>query len=129
MPVAAPSDQVTVPAHPLAVKVKVDGEQTERLAGGVIIGGAAFGLLRNTEIVLLNSLETNKSGLLSPSKSAILVLKAVELIEKSTLLAKELLVKLPIEAVLRNKDILFAKVTNKSGLLSPSKSLMLTLLE
>ena len=48
MPVAPPSDQVTVPAHPLAVNVKVDGEQTERLAGAVIVGGAVDGLLRNT---------------------------------------------------------------------------------
>ena len=39
VPVAAPCDQVTVPAQPLAVSVKVDGEQTTKLPGGVIVGG------------------------------------------------------------------------------------------
>jgi len=41
VPVAAPCDQVTIPAHPLAVSVSVEGEQTERLVGGVIVGGSA----------------------------------------------------------------------------------------
>ena len=54
MPVTAPSDQVTVPAHPLAVSVKVDGEQTERLPGGVITGAAVDALLCNTEINLIS---------------------------------------------------------------------------
>ncbi len=41
-PVLPPCDQVTVPAQPLAVSVRVEGEQTERLIGGVMVG--AFGL-------------------------------------------------------------------------------------
>ena len=37
-------DQVTTPAHPLAVKVKVEGAQTTNGFGGVIVGalGLAF---------------------------------------------------------------------------------------
>ena len=45
MPVTAPSDQVTVPSHPLEVSVKVDGEQPERLAGGVIVGAFGFNFI------------------------------------------------------------------------------------
>ena len=40
-----PFDQATVPAQPLAVSVSVDGEQTERLAGGVIVGAAGLALI------------------------------------------------------------------------------------
>ena len=43
VPVAAPSDQVTVPAHPLAVNVSVDGEHTTSVEGGVIVGALGFG--------------------------------------------------------------------------------------
>ena len=42
-PVAALSLQVTVPAHPLAINVKLEGEQTTRLTGGVIIGAVTIG--------------------------------------------------------------------------------------
>ena len=45
VPVAAPCDQVTVPAQPLAVRVSVEGEQTERLVGGVIVGGFGLALI------------------------------------------------------------------------------------
>jgi hypothetical protein len=45
VPVTAPSDQVTVPSHPLEVSVKVDGEQPERLAGGVIVGAFGFNFI------------------------------------------------------------------------------------
>ena len=39
-----PFDQLTVPLHPAAVSVSVLGLQTDRLAGGVIVGalGLAF---------------------------------------------------------------------------------------
>ena len=40
-----PFDQTTVPAQPDAVRVSVEGEQTERLAGGVIVGGFGLALI------------------------------------------------------------------------------------
>jgi hypothetical protein len=45
VPVAAPSDQVTVPAQPLAVSVKVEGVKTAKLVGGVILGALGFALI------------------------------------------------------------------------------------
>ena len=45
VPVAAPCDQVTVPAQPLAVRVSVEGEQTVKLTGGVIVGVAGLALI------------------------------------------------------------------------------------
>ena len=38
-----PFDQVTVPAHSLAVSVSVDGEQTDKVTGGVIVGADGVG--------------------------------------------------------------------------------------
>ena len=52
VPVAAPSDQVTVPEQPLAVSVKVDGEQTTKLPGGVMVRGGDISALRKTETVV-----------------------------------------------------------------------------
>ena len=40
-----PFDQVTVPAQLLAVRVSVEGEQTEWLTGGVIVGAAGLALI------------------------------------------------------------------------------------
>ena len=48
-----PFDQVIVPAHPLAVSVSVDGEQTERLTGGVIVGAAGLALISSPLIAEL----------------------------------------------------------------------------
>ena len=53
MPVANPSDQVTVPPQPLAVSVKVDGVKTERLAGGTILGAFGFVLISRPVIAEL----------------------------------------------------------------------------
>jgi hypothetical protein len=55
VPVATPSDHVTVPAQPLAVNVKVDGEQTERLAGGVIVGASGFAFISRPVTAVLAS--------------------------------------------------------------------------
>ena len=39
-----PFDHVTVPAHSLAVRVCVDGEQTTKISDGITVGGLGFGL-------------------------------------------------------------------------------------
>jgi hypothetical protein len=52
VPVAAPSDQVIIPpVHPFAVSVSVEGEQTERLGGGEMLGGNAW-LIVTTVVAL-----------------------------------------------------------------------------
>ena len=56
VPVAAPCDQVIVPAQPLAVSVSVEGEQTDKLTGGVIDGAAGFALISRPVTTLLASL-------------------------------------------------------------------------
>ena len=50
-----PFDQVIVPAHPLAESVSDDGEQTERLTGGVIVGAAGLALISSPLIAELGS--------------------------------------------------------------------------
>ena len=50
---AAPCDQVTVPAQPLAVSVRVEGVKTERLAGGVILGALGFAFISRPVIAEL----------------------------------------------------------------------------
>ena len=55
VPVAAPSDQVTVPAHPLAVSVSVKGEQTESVAGATTVGTGGFALISNPVTAVLGS--------------------------------------------------------------------------
>ena len=55
VPVAAPCDQVMVPAQPLVVKVNVDGEQTTKVAGGVIVGAAGLALISSPVTTVLKS--------------------------------------------------------------------------
>ena len=55
VPVAAPCDQVIVPAQPDAVSVSVEGEQTTKLAGGVIVGAAGLALISRPVTALLGS--------------------------------------------------------------------------
>ena len=50
VPVVAPCDHVTVPAHPLAVSVA--DEQTDRFEGGVIVGALGLALISRPANVL-----------------------------------------------------------------------------
>ena len=49
-----PFDQLTVPAQPLAVRISVEGEQTDKLTGGFIVGAAGLALISRA-LVLLGS--------------------------------------------------------------------------
>ena len=55
VPVAAPCDHVTVPAHPLAVSVNVEGEQTIKVLGGVILGAAGLAFISKPITAVLAS--------------------------------------------------------------------------
>ena len=48
-------DQVTVPAQPDAVRVSVAGEQTDKLAGGVIVGATGLAFISSPVIAELAS--------------------------------------------------------------------------
>ena len=55
VPVAA-FDQVTIPAQPLAVSVRVAGEQTDKFTGGVIVGAAGLAFISKPVTIELASL-------------------------------------------------------------------------
>ena len=50
-----PFDQLTVPAQPLAVRISVEGEQTDKLTGGFIVGAAGLALISRPVTALLGS--------------------------------------------------------------------------
>src|SRR5471032_2209511 len=111
------------------VPVMVTDVPTGPLAGvnEVMVGGNT-GLLRNMDTVLLPLLTTARSGLPSPSRSPIATLIAAAPVAKSASAAKEPDVMEPLLAVLRKTDTVEKLARARSGLPSPSRSPIATLL-